>query len=294
MTISATDSRGGVSPGAAQCGPFGRALPYILPYRIDIQDPSSDAFEVLVELGALDVELLSKGIAAIIPDHVMLETLAAALDTESSRLRTSNAAPRDDGSVWLLAPRPIRIGNLVIGLPETAETVSLHLIDSPVFGTGHHATTALCIEAMQDILRPDDPVETILDVGTGSGILALAALTMGVSRAIGVDIDPSALAVAAENVRLNSLGDRFQVVAGGPEGLEGSYPLIVANILAAPLIKMAPGIVRRLGKASRLILSGIHHSLEKEVHAAYTHSGLRYSGTRTREGWSLLMFESAW
>jgi ribosomal protein L11 methyltransferase len=167
------------------------------------------------------------------------------------------------------------------------------LADSNAFGTGHHPTTALCIEALEEILSVERP-DSILDVGTGSGILALTALMMGVPRAVGLDIDAEALKVAGENARINDLADRLQLVRGGPEVVDGSWPLIVANVLAAPLIEMAPVLVRRLGRRGRLILSGISSSLEAEVRQSYQHLGIRYAGSKTRGGWTVLMVEAPW
>src|SRR5207302_8901086 len=132
----------------------------------------------------------------------------------------------------------------------------LRLIDSAAFGTGLHPTTALCLEALGDALQAGIP-DTILDVGTGSGVLALAALTMGVPRAVGIDIDDDALRTAAENAQLNDLHERLALVRGGPEAVTGTWPLVLANVLAAPLIDMAPLLVRRVGHHARLVVSGI-------------------------------------
>ena len=88
-------------------------------------------------------------------------------------------------------------------------------------------------------------------------MLALGALMMGVPRALGIDIDDEALRVAAENARINALDDRLQLARGGPETVTGTWPLILANVLAAPLIEMAPALVRRVGHQGQLVLSGI-------------------------------------
>jgi ribosomal protein L11 methyltransferase len=251
-----------------------------MPYRVDIACAPVGAFDVLTELGALDVEPLSEGLAAILPDAVNIDALKAALRV--SCIAVSEATGRDDGSVWLLSPSPIRI----VGK-------SLKLIDSSAFGTGHHPTTALCLEALREIIS-ERPVKSLLDVGTGSGILAIAALMMGVPQAVGVDTDGDALEAAAENARLNNVADRLQLIQGGPDAVEGTSPLVVANVLAAPLMDMAPVLVRRVASGGHLILSGIHASLEPDVWRVYQRLGIRHTDSRTRAGWTAIIAQASW
>jgi ribosomal protein L11 methyltransferase len=151
----------------------------------------------------------------------------------------------------------------------------------------------LCIEALEEMLSAE-PVGSVLDVGTGTGILALAALKMGVPQAVGVDVDADALRVAVENARLNGLTERLKLFLGGPDAVEGTWPLVVSNILAAPLIEMAPVVVRRLGHSGRLILSGIPLSVEAEVRRAYQHLGVRMLHSKTRAGWTVLTARASW
>lgn len=263
-----------------------------MPYRIDIRHPPSGALDALIHLGALDVEPLDEGIAAILPDSVTPQELARIFDT--ARLTVSTAAARDDNSVWLLTVRPVRVGSLLITSPGAdAAPNSLRLSDSNAFGTGHHPTTALCIEAIEEIVSFDRPA-SILDVGTGSGILALTALLLGVSQGVGLDTDPQALETAAGNARLNNLADRLQLTLGGPEAVTGAWPLVVANLLAAPLMDLAPQLVRRLARRGRLILSGIPSSLEREVIRAYQHFGTRHIESKSRNGWTMIIVQASW
>ena len=263
-----------------------------MPYRIDIACPPPDALDLLVQLGALDVEPVNDGLAAILPDAVTQHTVARTLGVAG--VTVSPAVARDSESVWLLSPRAIRLGGVLIVPPEAAAPPgALRLGDSNAFGTGHHPTTALCIEALEAILAAER-ITSILDVGTGSGILALAALRMGVPHAVGLDIDADALTVTAENIRLNNLADRLQLVQGGPDVVSGCWPLVVANVLAAPLIEMAPLLVRRVGSHGRLILSGIRSSLGPEVRKAYEHLGMRNIGSKERGGWVMLMARASW
>jgi ribosomal protein L11 methyltransferase len=220
------------------------------------------------------------------------DAVAGALGVAS--VAVSPAVGRDNGSVWLLRPRAVRIGSVLVAPPEVAAPPdALRLTDSTAFGTGHHPTTALCVDALEEALTIAVP-DQVLDVGTGSGILALTALILGVPRAVGLDIDADVLKIAAENARRNNLADRLQLGLGGPEVVDNAWPLVVANVLAAPLIEMAPVLVRRVGSRGRLILSGIPTSLESEVRQAYQQLGMRHIRSGARAGWTVLIAQASW
>lgn len=264
-----------------------------MPYRIDVLRGGEDALDCLIELGALDADVLPEGgLAALMPDGIAPQRIAAALGLDD--LPVSAATGRDAGSVWVLGPRPVRIGRLhIVPADDVTDAHAVRLIDAAAFGTGLHPTTALCLEALQDLTGTFGP-EAVLDVGTGSGVLALAALVLGVPRACGLDIDDEALRTSAENARGNGVGERFRLVAGGPEAVTGLWPLVLANVLAAPLIEMAPILVRRLAHHGHLVLSGIPTSVEEDVARAYRHLGLRSVGSQARDGWVCLVLRASW
>lgn len=253
-----------------------------MPYRIDVTHPPPGAAELLVDLGALDIEAEGERLSAILPDNIPQGSLPATLG--AADVIISPASPRDAGSTWMLHPKPVRIG----GTQEF-----LLLKDSDAFGTGHHPTTALCIQALEEALRIE-PVDRLLDIGAGSGILALLALRYGVQQAVGLDVDPHALEAAADNARLNGLQSRLRLIHGGPDAVTGVWPLVVANILAAPLMHMAPLVARRLASRGRLILSGIGETLAFEVIEAYRHVGIRHRETLSRNGWVALHLHASW
>ena len=172
-----------------------------MPYRVDVRDAGVEVFDRLVELGALDVEPSADGgMVAVMPDTIAPEQISGALGI--GEISISPAVARDAGSVWILRPRTIHIGRLhIVPADSDAQPLTLRLIDSAAFGTGLHPTTALCLEMLDEIVL-DPPPDAVLDVGTGSGVLALAALTMGVPRSLGIDVDVDALRTAAENARL--------------------------------------------------------------------------------------------
>ena len=273
-----------------------------MPYRIDLKGADADAFDRLVELGAIDVEAADGGIAAIMPDGVTPASVADALGIAIDGLRVTSARGRDADSIWLLTARPVQAGRLrivpagsALQTPQGPDALTLRMIDGSAFGTGLHPTTALCLEVLDDELTAWRP-ERVLDVGTGTGILALAALSLSssVSRVVAIDIDASAVRLAAENARLNGLSARLHLVHGGPEALAGAWPLVIANVLAAPLIDMAPTIARRVGRSGRLILSGIRSSLAADVEQAYRHVGMKLVRSQARDGWTALILHASW
>ena len=266
-----------------------------VPYRVDLRNAAADTFDRLVELGAIDAELSrGGGISALMPDSVAPHQLEGALGVAAGDIAISPAVGRDAGSVWVLSPRPIRIGRLrIVPAHIEAEPDALRLVDAAAFGTGLHPTTALCLEALEEAVEIAPP-DGVLDVGTGSGILALGALMMGVPRAHGIDIEDEALRVAAENARINALDERLQLTRGGPEALTGTWPLVLANVLPGPLIEMAPVLVRRVGHHGQLVLSGIPTSVEPDVDRRYRHLGMRRLQVKSRAGWVALVLQASW
>jgi ribosomal protein L11 methylase PrmA len=281
-----------------------------------------EALDRLVDLGALDVEVVDGVLAAIVPDGVSPQAIARELGV--ARVAVSPAVGRDDGSVWILGAPAVRVGRLHIAPPGvSAARDAIRLTDSAAFGSGLHPTTALCIEALDAAVASETPA-SLLDVGTGSGVLALVALRLGVPRVVGLDTDAEALRVAAEHARLNSAGvnsvgfnsvgfnsvgfnsvgfnsvafngdgDRLRLVLGGPDAVDGAWPLVVANVLAAPLIEMAPVLVRRVGHRGRLILSGVPRGVAPDVEQTYVRLGMRTVGSETRAGWTALVVQASW
>jgi ribosomal protein L11 methyltransferase len=251
-----------------------------VPYRIDLQGAADDVVDRLIDLGALDVEAREGGVAALLPDGVPAEQVAHALGAR--QFVVAPATGRDADSVWTLRPRPVRVG---------AHT--LRLTDSQVFGTGLHPTTALCLELLEEIVTRDSP-SGVLDVGTGSGVLAIAALVLGVPRVTAIDIDDESVRVAADNARRNGVGDRLETAHGGPDELTGAWPLVLANVLAAPLVEMAPVLVRRVAHQGQLVLSGIPQSVDEEVVRVFRRLGMWHARTSVRGGWAALLLRASW
>ncbi|MBS9403981.1 50S ribosomal protein L11 methyltransferase [Halomonas sp. TRM85114] len=200
-------------------------------------------------------------------------------------------ADRDWEREWMDDFQPMQMGERLWIVPSwhdppELDAVNLHLDPGLAFGTGTHATTSLCL-AWLDGLAVADRLhdQAVLDVGCGSGILAIAALKLGASQATGTDIDPQALQATRDNARRNGI-EEADLRLCYPEQLEAShFPVVVANILAGPLIELADEIAARVAPGGRLALSGILAAQADTVLIAYEAQGLLMEEPTTREGW---------
>ncbi len=171
---------------------------------------------------------------------------------------------------WMDAFQPMQFGNRLWICPNgqqagSRDAVVVELDPGLAFGTGTHPTTALCLEWL-DTLDPAD--QTVIDFGCGSGILAVAALKLGASRAIAIDHDPQALEATAANAKKNCVSDRIEIL-GSEESPDGRADILVANILAGTLIELEPVIAAHIKPGGRLALSGILAEQAQEVSDAY-------------------------
>jgi ribosomal protein L11 methyltransferase len=163
------------------------------------------------------------------------------------------------------------------------------------FGTGHHETTALCLETLSDIAR-ERGFRNVLDLGTGTGLLAIGAAKLWKRPVLASDIDPVAVEVARDNAIANDTGPLVRALVA--DGLANPilsraapYDLLIANILAGPLTQLAPSILRSLAPGAVLLLSGLLNNQEKLVTSFYR--DLRFVGARRAGPWSALVFEKS-
>lgn len=169
--------------------------------------------------------------------------------------------------------------------PAEGEVV-VELDPGMAFGTGTHPTTQMCLLALEDWMRPG---ARVLDLGTGSGILAIVAAKLGAGRVLALDTDPQAVGVARENVYRNRVADRVRVARGSLAQAVGRFDVVVVNILARVLIEMAEqGLARRLAREGRLIVAGLLAGQEEEVRDAFQRAGLAVVGRRQVEDWVAL------
>ena len=196
--------------------------------------------------------------------------------------------------------KPVRAGGFVVhGAHDREEPrpgeIAIEIEAGLAFGTGHHGTTAGCLDMLAKLIPQRKPANA-LDLGTGSAVLAIAVARLAPIPVLATDIDPVAVAVAADNVRLN--GVAALVTTAAADGFadkvffrHGPFALIVANILAGPLMELAPQMRRHLAPGGALVLSGILERQHDAVVDAYAAQGFRHVETLRREGWVTIHLE---
>lgn len=161
--------------------------------------------------------------------------------------------------------------------------VVLNIDPGAAFGTGTHATTSMCLEALEKLVTPD---MTVLDIGSGSGILSIAAVLLGAKDVVGVDIDPVAVKVAKENAALNGVSDKAKYILGNlDEEITDTYDIVVANIVADAIIALSDSAKRRMNKNGYFLCSGIIDIRADEVEAALINRGYKIVEKIVNNNW---------
>ena len=197
---------------------------------------------------------------------------------------------------------PVEAGRFIVAgshvLAKSAPGKTPILIEAgPAFGTGHHGTTLGCLMGFEEILKHTRP-KKVLDVGTGSGVLAIAAIKAGALRAWGTEIDADSVRVANENAEKNHVANAFKTfeTGGGMNTTirrDGPYDLVFANILFRPLVGLAPDIASLTATGGHVILSGLLSHQEPLVRQAYGSRGLSLVHRIRKDGWSSLVFRKS-
>ncbi|MEM9173814.1 MAG: 50S ribosomal protein L11 methyltransferase [Myxococcota bacterium] len=173
-----------------------------------------------------------------------------------------------------------------VASPGRAGQQEIVIEPGQAFGTGNHASTRLCLEWIDGLLAgeiPAPPIDRVLDVGTGSGVLALASVALGVREAIGFDLDPVAIEAAEEAARANPNGAAASFFAGPIEAVSGPpFPLVVANLLKKEMLPIADAIASRVAPGGRLVLAGLLEEDLVAVLARFGEAGLEETGRRQR------------
>ena len=265
----------------------------------------SSFFEMIPIMAILTVltGILKQLSGDVMPESTIWISLGIMIVSVVGRIVFVNlsANARTLGSFAFGSEKRMEIGERLLVIPEWeqenvkgqakyAGKVPLILEPGLTFGTGSHATTRLCLTALEEAVHGG---ETVLDLGCGSGILSIAALRLGAASAKAVDIDDKCLTVAYENAALNGIGkDRYTVLVGDVlsngalrETLGGGYDVVVANIVADVIIGLAPMVRQFLKPGGLFLCSGIIDTRAEEVADALRQNGWEIETTRSGEGW---------
>ena len=266
-------------------------------YIEDYADLEQQAWEI-AHVDLIEQELLDKPRDVVIvhmylaPDENPAEVLPLfrqRLDDAGVEytLNTEGVEQEDWQNAWKQYYHAMDIGRRLAIVPgweeyDTDRTV-ITMDPGMAFGTGTHETTSLCLETLDELVQGG---ERMLDIGTGSGILAIAALKLGAKEAEGVDIDPMCVRTAGENARRNGVAERLTVLVGDlSDKASGVYNIITANIVAAAILSLAPAVPALMAPGAKFIASGIIDERKDEVLTGLQAAGLTPIEVKEKRGW---------
>jgi ribosomal protein L11 methyltransferase len=257
------------------------------------------AADALWQAGAVAIEELPGGLVAGVgegDDPVPL--LAAVVGRWPAELVEVDLDAALDG--WRAHARAVTVGRRLVVRPPWVDPpaedrdgrsrVDVVVDPGRAFGHGAHPSTRLALAALDHLVGGG---ERVLDIGCGSGVLAIAALALGAGSAVAVDVDPAALAACRANAARNDVGDRLTVLDGVARVPPAAYDLVVANMLLPDLVAVAPLVAARLAGGGTAVVSGVLEAQRAELVAACDAAGLAVGGERAEAGWVALSLGAA-
>lgn len=270
----------------------------------DIEENLMTVYGELIDEKILKSDRNAAAVSVFIPEE---KDLPACVDFIKERFQACNIdcvmemsdmSEENWAEQWKKYYKPVRVGKRLVVLPPwehydfKEDDVAVVMDPGMAFGTGTHETTRLCLSMLEKHLKKG---EKVLDVGTGSGILAIAALKLGASFVYAYDIDPVAVRVAKDNLRANKVEDRAVCgqsdLLANVDRLAAPFSFVTANIVADILIRMAPDIGRYMTKGARFVASGIIEARKPDVITAMEAGGLNLIDSGDENGWTVLIFQ---
>jgi ribosomal protein L11 methyltransferase len=269
-----------------------------------VENLSVDAFSVS-EIPASKRVAIKAYLTADTDPAPLMASLEEYLQDLSSRQPGIYIAPptikalnsEDWSSSWKVHFKPLRVGSRLLIIPTWEEAAPLpddlvlRIDPGMAFGTGGHETTRLCLELLEKSINAfGSAPPSLLDLGTGSGILAMAASLLGAGRILALDIDPDAVLVARENLALNGLAEKVECGTTPLESVTEIFDIILANILAEELVRLAPWLASRLNPGGILVLSGILVEKEDLVRQGFGMQALDFVETTVASEWVAICY----
>ena len=231
------------------------------------------------------IESLRARLAALTPESL-------GFDAGKRALEIANVREEDWAENWKKYYKPFRVGRHLVVRPvwekyePQAGDKIISIDPGMAFGNGTHETTSMCLGLVEDYIKPGD---TVLDVGTGSGILAIASVLMGAQSALGIDLDPVAVRVANENIERNGLSGRVHAQVGDlVKGIDTQADVVFANIIADAVILLSRAVRAHMKPVGVFICSGISLEREQDVLDALAEAGFTVDRIEHRGEWSAI------
>ena len=250
---------------------------------------------------------------AFLPFDLRLEQRLAALqvyidsmaeifpELEKPRFRTEIIRDPDWGEAWKKYFKPLRASRNIVIKPTwerfspAGREIVIEIDPGMAFGTGQHPSTRMCLEAIDEILLKERPVEPwrVLDVGTGTGILGIACAKLGADHVLCVDNDELATEIARENVRINRVEGHVTVTAQEVAEITEQFEMVVANLTAKLLVELYPHLVRHVSPGGYLVISGIIEQNQPEIEARFLGDAFPTHRLITEEEWVCYLLKKA-
>ena len=230
----------------------------------------------LVQRAEQEIERLAK----LFPGPWSSSVVLVALDEE------------DWANSWRQHSHPVRIGRFYIHPgwvePDPDAPFPVRIDPGMAFGTGLHPSTRMCMKWMDRIMQAQGQVESVIDVGCGSGVLAIGAALAGAGLVMAVDTDVEACRITRENSNFNGVGDEIEVIHGGPEAITGSFSLVLANILSGVLVELRDDLISLVEPDGDLVLSGVLGDEGEMVREAFEAKGMVFVAREDEAEWCSL------
>lgn len=272
-------------------------------FNIKFSQDSADALiEKLSEIGCLGIIINEDFIVVYFPDAIYVDRVKKELEAFKNILKDSGLpdtlsyeylyiSDRDWNESWKKKFQPVDVGEKLTIIPpwQDAKPDRINVIIDPgmAFGTGHHETTMRCLMMIERLSKKLSSKHGFLDMGTGTGILAIAASKLGFDYVVGVDIDPLAIDASNRNIAINELNN-IEIKCSGLGSIEQSFDFIAANLLANTLIDLASEITSHLNNSGIIVFSGIIDGQEYDVIKAYERHNLQFFEKITDGRWITL------
>ncbi len=213
------------------------------------------------------------------------------LQKKSPHFRSHVIHQENWAEAWKSNFKPLRISSRIVVKPPwesfhaQERDLVIEIDPGMAFGTGTHPSTQMCLQALEELIPPFPRRLSVLDVGTGSGILAIAARMLGAKKVLGVDIDPLAVAAARQNAARNRIREGLDFHLGSLDGMRRTFDMVVANLLPQEILPLAPFLAGRTSSRGLLIISGFLRKQRREIASAFGGRGLAVLRSWESKGW---------